>query len=478
MSASSGAVGARGSAQGKPNTSLKKVVAASVIGTTIEWYDFFVFGVAAALIFNTLFFPSFDPLVGTLLSFATYAIGFVARPIGGLVFGHFGDKIGRKSMLVTTLLIMGVSTVLIGCLPTYGTIGVAAPILLVALRFIQGFALGGEWGGAVLMAAEYGTKGRRGFYASFPQAGAPAGNMLAVGVLSLLTATMSTATFESWGWRVAFLFSGVLVAIGLWIRTTIAESPLFEQSRKAAEEEAKNAATPARAPIFELIKSYRRSVLIAMGARFAENVSYYIFTVFVLTYATKQLDLSRGFVLNAVLVASAIHLVTIPLWGALSDRVGRRPLYMIGAVGVGVWGFVFFALLDTKSWPLMLLALAVGLLFHGAMYGPQAAFFSELFGTRVRYSGASVGYQLASVFAGSLAPIIAVALLASYGTAFPISVYLAATAVVTLVAVFVCRETSGDDLRDDLSETVEHEYSTEPPLAVEDVEQRGGAVAA
>jgi metabolite-proton symporter len=413
-------------------SSPRKVVVASLIGTTIEWYDFFLFGVAAALIFNELFFPDFEPLVGTLLAFSTYAIGFVARPIGGIVFGHYGDKIGRKSMLVLSLGIMGVATFCIGLLPSYATIGVAAPILLVVLRFVQGFAIGGEWGGAILMAAEHGGAKRRGLFASWPQAGVPIGNLLAVGVVSLLGLLTSAAAFEAWGWRVAFLLSAVLVGVGLWVRATLAESPEFQALEQRAE--------TVRTPIVEVVRTHPRSVLVAMGARFAENVSYYIFTVFVLTYVTEELGLERSWALNAVLIASAVHLLAIPAWGALSDRVGRRPLYVFGAAGVGVWGFVFFALLDTASFAAITLAIAVGLVLHAAMYGPQAAFFTEMFGTGVRYSGVSIGYQLASVFAGSLAPIVAVALLAEYGSALPVSFYLAGTAVITLVALAFARE--------------------------------------
>jgi metabolite-proton symporter len=425
-------------------SSIKKVVGASLIGTTIEWYDFFLYGTAAALIFGKLFFPDFDPLVGTLLAFTTYALGFAARPLGGIVFGHFGDRIGRKSMLVVTLLLMGGATFLIGLLPTYATIGVWAPILLTVLRLVQGFALGGEWGGAVLMAAEHGKAERRGWYASWPQAGVPLGNLLAVGVLTFSNAFTTEAQFEAWGWRVPFLLSAVLVIVGLWIRVSISESPVF----KAAQAQADQLAAPVKQkpPALQILRDYRREVLIAMGARVAENISYYLFTVFVLTYATQQLGLSRQVALTGVLFASAVHLVAIPAWGALSDRVGRRPLYLLGAAGVGAWGFVFFGLVDTKSPVLIAVAVAVGLVFHAAMYGPQAAFFSELFGTKVRYSGASIGYQLASIFAGSLAPIIAVMLLARYNSWAPIALYLAVAAAVSVVAVLVSNETARTDL--------------------------------
>ncbi|MEH0829604.1 MULTISPECIES: MFS transporter [unclassified Micromonospora] len=426
-------------------SSIRKVVVASLVGTTVEWYDFFIFGSAAALVFNSLFFPEFDPVIGTLLAFATYAVGFVARPLGGIVFGHFGDRIGRKRMLVLSLLIMGVATFAIGLLPTYASIGVWAPILLIICRLLQGFAVGGEWGGAVLMVAEHGDPRRRGFWASWPQAGVPAGNLLAVGVLAIMTATTSDAAFASWGWRVPFLLSAALIAIGLYIRVSLSESPVFQQ----AQEEMEQAKVRRKAPILEVVQRYRRPVIVAMGARVVENVSYYIFTVFVLTYITTALGMSKQTALNAVLVASVVHFAVIPVWGALSDRFGRRPIYLFGAVGVLVWAFVFFVLVDTKSPVAITVAITIGLILHGAMYGPQAAFFSELFGTGVRYSGASIGYQLASVFAGSLAPIIALALLAKFNSAVPISIYVAAMALITIAALIVSRETSQRDLAAD-----------------------------
>jgi metabolite-proton symporter len=415
-----------------------------MVGTTIEWYDFFLYGAAAALVFNKLFFPSFEPLVGTLLAFTTYAVGFVARPVGGVVFGHYGDKIGRKKLLVISLVLMGGATFAIGLLPTYAAIGVGAPLLLVTLRAVQGFAIGGEWGGAVLLVSEHGSPKHRGFWASWPQAGAPAGNLLATGVLFVMSAALSPEAFLSWGWRVPFLLSGLLVLVGLYIRLAVSETPVFEQARRKAE--AAGGSAPKPAPVVEILRHHKRSVLIAMGARLVENVSYYLITAFVLTYLTQQVQVPRSVALQAVLIGSAIELVTIPLWGALSDRVGRRPVYLFGAVGIGLWGWPFFALLDSGSAPAAIAAVTVGLLFHGAMYGPQAAFFSELFTTGVRYSGASIGCQLASVVAGSLAPIIAVALLAAFLSSTPIVLYLAAMAVLTVIAVLVADETRQVDL--------------------------------
>ncbi|CAM4124583.1 MFS transporter [Kibdelosporangium persicum] len=423
--------------------SLRKIIGASMVGTTVEWYDFFLYTSAATLVFNKVFFPTSDPLNGTLLSLGTYALGFVARPLGGLVFGHYGDKLGRKKLLVISLLMMGISTFLIGLLPGYATIGVAAPILLTVLRLAQGFAIGGEWGGAVLIVSEHGSPERRGFWTSWPQAGVPAGNLLATAVLAVLAAVQSDEAFLSWGWRVAFLASAILVLIGLWIRISIEESPIF------LDAVAKAGNAPEKAPIVRVFKHSWREVLIAMGARIAENGSYYIITGFLLVYLTQELGMSRSVGLNAVVIASAVHLVAIPLWGALSDRIGRRVVYLFGAVGLGVWAFVFFAMLDTRSFWVIALGVTLGLVLHGAMYGPQAAFFSELFDTRVRYSGASVGYQLASLGAGAVAPLIATALLADYGSAWPVSIYVAAMCLVTVVAVVLASETRGRHLGQD-----------------------------
>ncbi|MDX3853905.1 MFS transporter [Streptomyces sp. AK02-01A] len=430
-------------------SSLKRIVAASLIGTTIEWYDFFLYGSAAALVFNKLFFPDSDPLVGTLLSFLTYAVGFAARPIGALVFGHYGDRIGRKKLLVLSLLMMGGATFAIGLMPTHATIGSAAPVLLTVLRLIQGFALGGEWGGAVLLVSEHGDAERRGFWASWPQTGAPAGQLLATGVLSALTALLSDASFASWGWRIPFLLSGVLVVVGLWIRLSVDESPVFKAAlAQAQERKAVADAEVEKMPLVAVLRHHWRDVLVAMGARMAENISYYVITAFILVYATTSAGLSKQTALNAVLIGSAVHFAVIPAWGALSDRIGRRPVYLIGAVGVGAWMFPFFALIDSASFGNLLLAVTVGLVLHGAMYAPQAAFFSEMFATRMRYSGASIGAQFASVAAGAPAPLIATALLADYDSSTPISLYVIAAALITVVAIVCARETRHRDLAD------------------------------
>ncbi len=429
-------------------TSILRVVAASMAGTTVEWYDFFLYGVAAAVVFPSVFFPTADPTVATLSSLATFGVGFIARPVGGLVFGHYGDRIGRKKLLVLSLLLMGVATFAIGLLPGYATIGFAAPVLLVLLRLVQGFALGGEWGGAVLIVSEHGDPARRGFWASWPQAGAPAGQLIANGLLFLLAAVQDQQAFLSWGWRIPFLLSAVLVLIGLYVRLAVEESPVFRQAQEHAERQAA-AGAKEEAPILEVFRRYPREVFTAMGARFAENVSYYIFTIVITTYATQRLGLPSSTVLGAVLIGAAVHLVTIPMWGALSDRFGRRPLYLLGAAGVGLWAFAFVALLNTRSFPMLVLAVIGGLLFHGAMYGPQAAFLSELFGTKVRYSGVSVGYQLASIFAGGLAPFVAVWLYTRFDTGYAVAWYVLASALVTIVAVGTYSETRHRDLAAD-----------------------------
>ena len=430
-----------------PETSVTRVVLASFLGTMIEWYDFFLYGTASALVFNKLFFPDLDPRTGTLAAFATNAVGFFARPLGGVVFGHYGDRIGRKSMLVTTLVIMGVATCLIGLLPTYGTIGIAAPILLVVLRFAQGFGVGGEWGGAVLMAVEHGHQGRRGLYASWVQAGVAAGMILSSGVFGLFS-RLPEDQFLAWGWRVPFLLGVVLRGIGLFIRVRVMETPLF--AAHLAKEK------PQTMPILEVLRDYPRNVLLAMGARCGENASFYIITVFVLSYATATLSdgtltgeqlaalksAKREVILRAVVIGSIFQFVAIPILGWLSDLWGRRKVYLSGTVLMAAFAWPFFQLVDTQSPLWISVAVTLGLVIHAAMYAPQAAFFAELFGTRVRYSGASFGYQLASPLAGGLAPLIATQLLKwSDNNPWPVAAYVAGMCAITWVSVFLAEET-------------------------------------
>jgi MFS transporter, MHS family, shikimate and dehydroshikimate transport protein len=417
-------------------SSIRAVIVASFIGTTIEWYDFFLYGTAAALVFNRLFFPTLAPLAGTLSAYGTFAAGFVARPLGGAIFGHYGDRLGRKRMLVWSLLIMGVATALIGILPGYATLGVWAPVLLVALRFVQGIGVGGEWGGAVLMAVEHSGGARRGLHGSWPQMGVPAGLLLSTGVFALVAGRMPEADFVRWGWRVPFLLSVLLIAVGLFVRLRLLETPAFR--RLGAE------AIP-RAPLLEVLREHPREIVVGMGMRFAQNVLFYVYTVFVLSYGEKTLGYSKGTMLLGLAISATVGLFTIPAFGALSDRVGRRPVYLAGGILSLLYAFPFFWLLD-RGPGFVGLAIVLGLnLGQDMMYGPQAAYFSELFATRVRYSGASLIYQLTSVFSGGLAPFIATLLLASYG-ASAVAGYMAASCLLTVIATWYAPETHGVEL--------------------------------
>ncbi|MEV5127977.1 MFS transporter [Streptomyces decoyicus] len=416
---------------------LVRAYVASLTGTSLEWYDFAVYSAASALVFGRLFFPSADPLTGTLLAFSTYAVGYVSRPLGGFVFGRLGDVIGRKKVLVATLMLIGTATLLIGLLPTQAAIGPAAPILLVLLRFAQGVGVGGEWGGAVLLTSEYGDSRRRGFWASAAQIGPPVGNLMANGVLAALGALLSEQQFLAWGWRVAFLLSGVLVVFGLWIRVRLEETPVFRAMEASGDRP--------EAPVREVFTTQPRPLVAAILSRVAPDVLYAMFTVFVLTYATEQLGLPRGQALTAVLIGSALQIVLIPLAGALSDRWNRRRMYLGGAVAAAVWPFVFFPMADSGSWGLLVLGVVVALAIHSLLYGPQAAFVAEQFTPRLRYTGSSLAYTLAGVIGGAVAPLLFTALLGSFGSWLPLALYLAGTAVVTIVGVLLGRDPAHDE---------------------------------
>ncbi|KOS55963.1 MFS transporter [Rhodococcus rhodochrous] len=427
-----------------PTSGLRKVVGASMAGTVVEWYEFFLYGTAATLVFSKVFFPdNGNELDAIIAAFVTYAVGFVARPLGGVVFGHFGDKFGRKKLLQTSLVLVGVATFLMGCLPTFGAIGYWAPALLVTLRFVQGFAVGGEWGGAVLLVAEHSPDRSRGFWASWPQAGVPMGNLVATVVLLILTTTLSDAAFLSWGWRIAFWLSAVIVLVGYYIRTKVTDAPIFLEAQREAEQLKSSSYS-----VVEVVKRYPRGVFTAMGLRFAENVMYYLVVTFSITYLKVVVGADTATILWWMLAAHAVHFAIIPVIGRLSDTFGRRPVYMVGAVTAGTWGFFAFPMMDSGHNALVMSAIVIGLVFHAFMYAGQPAIMAEMFPTRMRYAGVSLGYQVTSIVAGSLAPIIATALLSRYGSAVPIAIYLAVASVVTIIAVVAARETKGLSLRD------------------------------
>ena len=407
----------------------RRAVAASTVGTTIEWYDFFLYGTMAALVFPEVFFPGGSAYSGILASFAVQAVGFGARPVGAAIFGHYGDRIGRKATLVTTLMVMGIATFLMGLLPGRATWGIAAPILLVVLRILQGIGVGGEWGGSVLMSMEWGNQRRRGFYASWPQLGVPLGLLLSTGMVKLVQGNTSEEDFNSWGWRIPFLLSIVLVGIGLYVRLRVLESPAFAEVKKQQ--------TVFKTPVWEVIKTQPREILTSAFVRMSEQAPFYLFVTFVLTYGTKQLGLSRGDLLNYTLVAAAVGLITVPLFGHISDLIGRRKTYAIGIAGTAIFAFPYFGLLNTKEAALVLIAIVVSLIVHDIQYGPQAALIAESFGTNLRYSGAGIGYQLASVIAGGPAPLIAAAILAHTGSSTWISVYIIGCCAVAAVALWL-----------------------------------------
>ncbi|CAM3971606.1 MFS transporter [Nocardia ninae] len=441
-------------------TGLRRVVAASMAGTVVEWYEFFLYGTAATLVFSKVFFAKgTSDLDAILAAFVTYAVGFAARPLGGIVFGHFGDKYGRKKLLQFSLILVGASTFLMGCLPTFGQIGYWAPALLVTLRFIQGFAVGGEWGGAVLLVAEHSPSRSRGFWASWPQAGVPMGNLLATAVLLILTTWLSDAAFLSWGWRVAFWLSAVVVLVGYYIRTKVTDAPIFVAAQQEVE---KIKATSLS--VVEVVKRYPRGVLTAMGLRFGENILYYLVVTFTITYLKVQVHVDTTVILWWLLAAHAVHFLAVPVAGWFSDRFGRRPVYLVGALTAGTWGFFAFPMMDSGHYGLIMFAIIIGLVFHAMMYAGQPAIMAEMFPTRMRYSGVSLGYQVTSIVAGSLAPIIAVRLLNTYKSAVPIAIYLAIAAAITAVAVLFARETKGVTLESiDLADA---EYLAAQPAPV------------
>jgi MFS family permease len=422
---------------------IRKAALASTIGTTIEWYDFFLYNTAAALIFPALFFPESTAYAGRLESFATYAVGFAARPVGAAIFGHWGDRIGRKATLIITLLGMGLATTLVGVLPGTASIGSAAPILLVLLRLLQGLAVGGEWSGSVLLSMEWGDQKRRGLMASLPQLGVAFGLILGTGFLYLLSWRLTDAQFQSWGWRIPFIFSLVMVAIGLWIRMRILETPMFAKRLQRQE--------ISRLPTVDAIRRHWKPILLSAFARLSEQAPFYVITSFTLVYLTEEQSYSKTFALAAILSAAALEVVAVPLFGHLSDSLGRKRIYMIGAALTGVYAFVLFAAMDSGVALLAFVGVLFALIPHGMQYGPQASLIAESFPTSLRYAGAGMGYQLASVIAGGPAPLVATYLLAHTGSAYSIAAAILGCAVVTLVAVSLMDDHSKSDIDDDAS---------------------------
>lgn len=439
---------------------MRKVALTALAGTSIEWFDFFIYGTAAALVFPSAFFPEDMPeMVALIAAFGTFAVGFIARPIGGAVFGHFGDRIGRKAALVTALMIMGVATMLIGVLPTYATIGIAAPMLLTLLRFAQGFAVGGQWGGAMLLVTENAPPNKRGFYGAFAQAGAPVGLILANLAFLAVIGMLSDEQFMAWGWRIPFLCSIILIGISMYVQLHLEDTPAFLALQKRQAEQAKeldsepadySQQAPAikfRSPVLEVISTHPREIILAAGAFLAVQVTFYILIAFVVAYGSSSvgLGLPRQLILSAVLISSCVQIPTLFLSAAYSDRFGRRGIYMLGAVLGGIWAFAIFPLIDTGEFLWIVIALSGGQLFLSMMYGPQAALLAELFSTQVRYSGASLGYQLGAIVGGAFAPIIATALWATFGTIY-VAIYIAFASLLTLISVLMLAETHGTDL--------------------------------
>jgi metabolite-proton symporter len=430
--------------EARHSAELRKAVIAATIGTTIEWYDFFIYGTAAGLVFGKLYFPNEDPLTATLAAFGTYFIGFIGRPIGAAIFGHYGDRIGRKATLIATLLTMGIATFLIAFVPSYASIGVWGAVILTVLRVLQGIGVGGEWGGSVLIAMEWArTHNNRGLVASWPQFGVPSGLFLS-NLAILAFSTWSGDQFLTWGWRIPFLLSIILVGVGLWVRLGILETPVFQQLVLSHKIE--------RSPILEVIKKQPREILLSALLRMAEQAPFYIFTAFIFAYATGTLKMSRDLILGAVLAASLVSFVTIPLCGHISDRIGRRRMYLIGAATMGLFGFLYFGMVDTAAPLLVFIAIVLSLIPHDMQYGPQAALIAEAFTPRLRYSGASLGYQLASVIAGGPAPLIATALFAAYHSGYAIAVYIAACSVISLASAAFMPDHTGKDISTEYDE--------------------------
>ena len=420
---------------------LRKAVIASTVGTAIEWYDFFLYGTAAGLVFGKLYFPNTDPLSATLLSFGTYFIGFAARPIGAAIFGHYGDRIGRKATLIATLLCMGLATFFVAFVPTYASIGIWGAVLLTILRALQGLGVGGEWGGSVLLAMEWSrTHGQRGLVASWPQFGVPCGLLLSTLAVAVFSA-WSGDQFAVWGWRVPFALSIVLVGIGLWIRLGILETPVFQELLDKNKIE--------KAPVAEVIAKQPKEIILSALLRMSEQAPFYIFTAFVFAYTVGTLKMDRGFILSAVVVAACVSFFTIPIAGHFSDQIGRKKMYLIGVVLMGLFGFAYFGMVDTASPALVFIAIVVSLIPHDIQYGPQAALIAESFPPRLRYSGASLGYQLASLIAGGPSPIIATWLFATYKSGYAIAVYIAVCAVISLISAAMMPDYTGKSIGDD-----------------------------
>jgi MFS family permease len=417
---------------------LTRAVIAATIGASIEWYDFFLYSAVTGEVFVKLFFPNSDPHTGALKLFAIWGVGFLSRPIGAAIFGHLGDRIGRKSTLIATLLLMGLATFLVALAPTYDSVGIWGAVFLTALRFAQGVGVGGEWAGAVLLSMEWARSNEnRGLLAAWPQFGVPCGLLLS-NIAFLFFSWLAGDQFLTWGWRAPFVLSLVLVAVGLWIRLGVYETPVF--AKLMAEDRAE------RAPISEVIRQRWREILLSAFARMAEQAPFYIFTAFVITYATGPLKIDRSFVFASITIAACVSLVSIPLFGAISDRIGRKRMYMIGAIATGAYGFVYFALLDAGSYALVLLAIVLSLIPHDMLYGPQAALIAENFPPRLRYSGASLGYQLASIIAGGPAPLIATFLYGRFASSTAIAIFILACAIVTLIATAMMKDYTGADI--------------------------------